>query len=160
LIGDLIRRGGKQAEVYPLVLMPSAFDDGQGGGRPADLNAGSALVDLFRLIDDQNAQGSPDELDARGTHGAISVRYPRVEQVQLLPNTVQTAFLFGRPVGGVRRDDLNRSMVSLMMSLIGAGPTDQDDDESGGSRPYQSFADGFINSKVDRHAAAETGVGR
>lgn len=160
LIGDLMQRGGKQAEIYPLVLMPSAFDDGQGGGRPADLNAGSALVDLFRLIDDQNAQGSPDELDAVGTHGAISVRYPGLEQVQLLPNTVQTAFLFGRPVGGVRRDDLNRSMVSLMISLIGAGPTDQDDDEDGANRAYQSFADGFINSKVDRHATAETGVGR
>ncbi|WP_053732593.1 tubulin-like doman-containing protein [Nocardia sp. NRRL S-836] len=160
LIGDLMRRGGKTAEIYPLVLMPSAFDDGQGGGRPADLNAGSALVDLFRLIDDQNAQGSPDELDDKGTHGAVSVRYPRLEQVQLLPNTVQTAFLFGRPVGGVRRDDLNRSMVSLMTSLIGAGPTDQDDEEGGANRPYQSFADGFINSKVDRHAIADTGVGR
>ncbi|WP_439656029.1 tubulin-like doman-containing protein [Lentzea sp. HUAS TT2] len=160
LIGEMMRRGGKVAEIYPLVLMPSAFDDGQGGGRPADLNAGSALVDLFRLIDDQNAQGSPDELDAKGTHGAVSVRYPQLEQVQLLPNTVQTAFLFGRPVGGVRRDDLNRSMVSLMTSLIGAGPSDQDEDEEGANRPYQSFADGFINSKVERHATADTGVGR
>jgi hypothetical protein len=160
LIGDLMQRGGKEAEIYPLVLMPSAFDDGQGGGRPADLNAGSALVDLFRLIDDQNAQGSPDELDAKGTHGAVSVRYPRLDQVQLLPNTVQTAFLFGRPVGGVRRDDLNRSMVSLMTSLIGAGPTDEDNEEDSANRPYQSFADGFINSKVDRHATADTGVGR
>jgi hypothetical protein len=160
LIGDLMHKGGKEAEIYPLVLMPSAFDDGQGGGRPADLNAGSALVDLFRLIDDQNAQGSPDELDAAGTHGAVSVRYPMLEQVQLIPNTVQTAFLFGRPVGGVRRDDLNRSMVSLMVSLIGAGPTDQGDDDEGANRPYQSFADGFINSKVDRHTSAQTGVGR
>ncbi|GLY44408.1 hypothetical protein Amsp01_104310 [Amycolatopsis sp. NBRC 101858] len=160
LIGDLMQRGGKQAEIYPLVLMPSAFDDGQGGGRPAELNAGSALVDLFRLIDDQNAQGSPDELDAHGTHGAVAVRYPQLEQVQLLPNTIQTAFLFGRPVGGVRRDDLNRSMVSLMTSLVGAGPTEQGDEDEGANRPYQSFADGFINSKVDRHATAETGVGR
>jgi phage terminase large subunit-like protein len=161
LIGNLMKLGGKQAEIYPLVLMPSAFDDGQGGGRPADLNAGAALVDLFRLIDDQNAQGSPEELDARGTHGAVSIHYPRLDQVQLVPNTVQTAFLFGRPVGGVRRDDLNRSMVSLMVSLVGAGPTDDGSDgEEGASRPYQSFADGFINSKVDRHAIAETGVGR
>jgi phage terminase large subunit-like protein len=160
LIGEMMRRGGKQAEIYPMVLMPSAFDDAQGGGRPADLNAGAALVDLFRLVDDQNAQGSPDELDANGSHGTVSVRYPRLDQVQLPPNTVQTAFLFGRPVGGVRRDDLHRSMVSLMTSLIGAGPTDEHDDEDGANRPYQSFADGFINSKVDRHAVAETGVGR
>ncbi|MEU4245879.1 tubulin-like doman-containing protein [Amycolatopsis sp. NPDC026612] len=163
LIGDLMQRGGKQAEIYPLVLMPSAFDDGQGGGRPADLNAGSALVDLFRLIDDQNAHGSDDELDASGTRGSVSVRYPLLEVVQLEANTVQTAFLFGRPVGGVRRDDLNRSMVSLMTSLIGAGPSDQaadDDDEGSASQAHPSFADGFINSKVDRHATAETGVGR
>ncbi|WP_051385863.1 tubulin-like doman-containing protein [Actinokineospora inagensis] len=160
LIGNLMHDGGKRAEIYPLVLMPSAFDDGQGGGRPAELNAGSALVDLFRLIDDQNAQGSPDALDARGTHGAVSVRYPGMGQVQLQPNVVQTAFLFGRPVGGVRRDDLNRSMVSLMVSLIGAGPTEPDDDDGAATRSYQSFADGFINSKVDRHATADTGVGR
>ncbi|MBE8516434.1 hypothetical protein ILP97_02705 [Amycolatopsis sp. H6(2020)] len=163
LIGDLMQRGNKQAEIYPLVLMPSAFDDGQGGGRPADLNAGSSLVDLFRLIDDQNAHGSADQLDASGSQGVVSVRYPRLEQVQLKPNTVQTAFLFGRPVGGVRRDDLNRSMVSLMTSLIGAGPADQgddDDDNGNGSQAHPSFADGFINSKVDRHATAETGVGR
>ncbi|MET9225521.1 tubulin-like doman-containing protein [Lentzea sp. NPDC003310] len=160
LIGETLRRGGKVAEIYPLVLMPSAFDDGQGGGRPAELNAGSSLVDLFRLIDDQNAQGSPDELDDKGTHGAVSVRYPQLDQVQLLPNTVQTAFLFGRPVGGVRRDDLNRSMVSLMTSLIGAGPSDAEDDEDGANRQHQSFADDFINSKVDRHATADTGVGR
>lgn len=160
LIGDLMAKGGKEAEIYPLVLMPSAFDDGQGGGRAAQLNAGSALVDLFRLVDDQNAQGSPDELDARGMHGAVATRYPGLETVQLRPNTVQTAFLFGRPVGGVRRDDLNRSMVSLMVSLIGAGPTNQDDSDDGANRPYQSFADGFINSAVERYAPADTGVGR
>ncbi|WP_447008689.1 tubulin-like doman-containing protein [Saccharothrix sp. DSM 118769] len=162
LIGDMIAKGQKQAEIYPLVLMPSAFDDGQGGGRPADLNAGSALVDLFRLVDDQNAQAAVTEFDSVGAYGAVSVRYPhhKLDQVQLAANTVQTAFLFGRPVGGVRRDDLHRSMVSLMTSLIGAGPTDQDDDEEGANRPYMSFADGFINSKVDRNAIAETGVGR
>ncbi|HEX6351856.1 tubulin-like doman-containing protein [Actinophytocola sp.] len=159
LVGDLMQRGGKQAEIYPMVLMPSAFDDGQGGGRPANLNAGSALVDLFRLIDDQNAQGTPDALDATGAHGAVSVRYPQLEQVRLSPNTVQTAFLFGRPVGGVRRDDLGRSMVSLMTSLIGAGPA-QMDSEDARQQPYQTFADGFINGAVERHAVADTGVGR
>ncbi|MEU5693225.1 tubulin-like doman-containing protein [Actinosynnema sp. NPDC020468] len=160
LVGDLMQRGGKRAEIYPLVMMPSAFDDGQGGGRPADLNAGSALVDLFRLVDDQNAQGAAERLDSHGARGALSVRYPKLDVVHLRPNTVQTAFLFGRPVGGVRRDDLNRSMVSLMTSLIGAGPSDQDEDEDGANRPYQSFADGFINNQVDRHATADTGVGR
>src|SRR4051812_13856515 len=40
LIGNLMQDGKKQAEIYPLVLMPSAFDEAQGGGRPAELNAG------------------------------------------------------------------------------------------------------------------------
>ncbi|WP_143202558.1 tubulin-like doman-containing protein [Amycolatopsis sp. CB00013] len=160
LIGELMQRGGKNAEIYPLVLMPSAFDGGQGGGRAADLNAGSALVDLFRLVDDQNAHGSPEVLDSHGTRGAVSVHYPQLEQVQLAANTVQTAFLFGRPVGGVGRDDLHRSMVSLVTSLIGAGPSGPDEEDDGSNRLYQSFADGFINSQVDRHATADTGIGR
>jgi hypothetical protein len=161
LIGDVMQRGNKQAEIYPLVLMPSAFDEAQGGGRAAELNAGSALIELFRLIDDQNAQGSPDELDAAGTRNAVSVNYPRLETVQLPANLIQTAFLFGRPVGGVRRDDLHRSMVSLMVSLVSAGASGPDDDDENG-RPdrYQSFADGFINSAVERYSQAETGVGR
>ncbi|MEU5261138.1 tubulin-like doman-containing protein [Amycolatopsis sp. NPDC021455] len=161
LIGNLMQKGTKKAEIYPLALMPSAFDDVHGGGRPAQLNGGAALIDLFRLVDDQNAQGSPEELDSRGARGALSVRYPGLEPVQLEPSTIQTAFLFGRPIGGVRRDDLSRSMVSLMTSLISAGPTDIDEaDEDTGNRPHQSFADSFINSQVDRHATAATGIGR
>lgn len=161
LIGNVMQQGGRQAEIYPLVLMPSAFDEAQGGGRPAELNAGSSLIELFRLIDDQNAHGSPDELDAVGTRNAVSVTYPRLETVQLEANLIQTAFLFGRPVGGVRRDDLHRSMVSLMTSLISAGPSGlEDDDDSARPARYQSFADGFINSAVQRYSQAETGVGR
>ncbi|MGH3936035.1 MAG: tubulin-like doman-containing protein, partial [Pseudonocardiaceae bacterium] len=108
LIGAVLQDGHKQFQIYPLVLMPSAFDDGKGGGRPAELNAGSALIDLFRLIDDQNAQGSPDRVSTSSGHdNAVAVRYPPPrESVKLNPNTVQTAFLFGRPVGGVKRDDL------------------------------------------------------
>ncbi|MGH3899822.1 MAG: tubulin-like doman-containing protein [Pseudonocardiaceae bacterium] len=162
LIGAVLQDGHKQFQIYPLVLMPSAFDDGKGGGRPAELNAGSALVDLFRLIDDQNAQGSPERVStSSGYDNAVAVRYPPPrESVKLNPNTVQTAFLFGRPVGGVKRDDLTRSMVSLMLSLVGAGVTDEDQDEVSSSNTYQSFADGFINKSVERYQTAETGVGR
>jgi hypothetical protein len=162
LLGAVFQDGHKQFQVYPLVLMPSAFDDGKGGGRPADLNAGSALIDLFRLIDDQNAQGSPDRVNTTSGHdNAVAVRYPPPrESVKLNPNTVQTAFLFGRPVGGVKRDDLARSMVSLMVSLIGAGVIDDDQDEPSIGNTYQSFADDFINKSVERYQTAETGVGR
>lgn len=158
LIGDVL--ADKKIQIYPLVLMPSSFDDGQGGGRPAELNAGSSLIDLFRLVDDQNAQAAPDFFDAGGGHGAMSVYYPPPRgQVTLTASTVRTAFLFGRPVGGVDRESLARSMVALMLSLIGAGPSAQNGGGQQG-RNDQSFADGFINSAVERFAAAETGIGR
>ena len=70
----------------------------------AGLKTGDLIVAIDgQVVDDQNAYGSPEALDARGTRGTVSVRYPQLEQVQLAANTVQTAFLFGRPVGGVRR---------------------------------------------------------
>ena len=160
LLGDVLHKGGKTCQIYPLVLMPSSFDGGRGGGRPAELNAGSSLIDLFRLVDDQNAHGSPDVVGHRGQDGAFGIRYPRpYERIELAGNTVQTAFLFGRPVGGVKRDDLARSMVSLMISLIGAGPTGEHVDDAPGNG-YQAFADDFINKSVERFQTADTGVGR
>ncbi|MCA1675319.1 MAG: hypothetical protein LC799_25075, partial [Actinobacteria bacterium] len=73
---------------------------------------------------------------------------------------MRTAFLFGRPVGGVDRDDLSRSMVSFMLSLIGAGLTDPRDEEDSSESTYQLFADDFINHMITRHAPAKTGVGK
>lgn len=124
MVGEHVRQTGAQARIYPLVLMPSAFEDGMGGGRAAVLNAGSALVDLFRLVDDQNAQGTEDEV-AGGTQakGPLSVCLPgEPHSISLRPATVQTAFLFGRPDDGVSGEDLIRSMVSLIMALVGVGP--------------------------------------
>ncbi|GIE94626.1 tubulin-like doman-containing protein [Paractinoplanes rishiriensis] len=159
LIGDMMVRGGKRAEIYPLVLMPSAFEEVQGGGRPAELNAGSALIELFRLVDDQNAQGSATYYDADSVHHTVAVRYPGSEVVQLPPSMIQTAFLFGRPVGGVRRDDLHRSMVSLMDSLLSAEPPDEQA-KPGTQANYPTFADDFINRQVERNPMSDTGVGR
>ncbi|MGH3932216.1 MAG: tubulin-like doman-containing protein, partial [Pseudonocardiaceae bacterium] len=151
LVGEHVRQTGTEARIYPLVLMPSAFEEGMGGGRAAVLNAGSALVDLFRLIDDQNAQGTEDEgSGTRHDRGPLSVRFPSEPRpVSLRPATVQTAFLFGRPDDGVSGEDLIRSMVSLIMALVGAGP-------EGGV----SFAEHFINTVASRSALAETGIGR
>ncbi|WP_328475430.1 tubulin-like doman-containing protein [Actinoplanes sp. NBC_00393] len=159
LIGEMMVRGGRQAEIYPLVLMPSAFDEVQGGGRPAELNAGSALIELFRLIDDQNAQGSADTFKVGSAHRTVSVRYPGAEDVQLPPGMIQTAFLFGRPVGGVHRDDLHRSMVSLMDSLISAEPPNAQS-TPGMNSSHPTFADVFINSASQRNQMSDTGVGR
>ena len=51
-----------RVKIYPLVLMPSAFTLGLGGGRPAELNAGRALLDLFRLGRPSERRGRRAEL--------------------------------------------------------------------------------------------------
>ncbi|WP_112263169.1 tubulin-like doman-containing protein [Lentzea terrae] len=159
LIGDVFAHQDYRARIFPLVLMPSAFDEGLGGGRAARLNAGRSLLDLFRLVDDQNAQVAGTELDSSGISGSLSVRYPDREEIRLRASTVQTAFLFGKGAG-VQREDLHRSIVSLVLSLIG---TDLGTDGDGGThaiaQTYMSFADSFINSAVEREVPAPTGIG-
>ena len=54
LVADAFQHTGIAIQIYPLVVMPSAFPEGSGGGRNAELNAGRGLLDLSRLIDDQN----------------------------------------------------------------------------------------------------------
>ncbi len=156
LIGEAFHKEKVGARIFPLVLMPSAFDDGLGGGRPAKLNAGRALLDLYRLVDDQNAQVAGTELDREGIGGTLGVSYPDRERIRLRASTVQTAFLFSRGAG-VRRDDLHRSVVSLILTMIGTdlGVSDQ----KVRSISYQSFADSFINSAVERELPAVTGIG-
>ncbi|WP_239404694.1 tubulin-like doman-containing protein [Frankia sp. Cj3] len=158
LIGEAFQRTDYRAQIYPLVLMPSAFEEGMGGGRRARLNAGRALLDLFRLVDDQNGSTAGTELTATGTSGTLGVFYPGQEKATaLLPATIQTAFLFSGSYG-VRRDDLHRSIVSLMLSLVGTGKSDTDG-ATVGDRLYQSFADDFINRGVEREVPAPSGIG-
>ena len=63
LIADTLSQQHQlRVKIYPLVLMPSAFTEGLGGGRAAELNAGRALLDLFRLVDQQNGADAEPEL--------------------------------------------------------------------------------------------------
>ncbi|MEV6599750.1 tubulin-like doman-containing protein [Actinoplanes sp. NPDC051346] len=158
LIGHTLHQSGFRPQIYPLVLMPSAFEEGLGGGRRAMLNSGRALLDLFRLVDDQNGQAAGTQLDDFGTTGSLGVRYPTLGEVRLRPSTVQTAFLFSRPPG-VEPDDLHRSVVSLVLSLIATDSDEADDHVGGAGRLYQSFADEFINKGVEREVIAASGVG-
>jgi hypothetical protein len=156
LVGDAFAREGFTAQIYPLVLMPSAFDEGQGGGRRAALNAGRSLLDLFRLVDDQNARGAATTLVGKPAP-RISVRYPGIGEVTLPPTTVQTAFLFSR-TAAADREDLHRSVVSFILSLIGANlPNEQENAHA--DQLYVSFAEQFINQGVDRQVTAYTGIG-
>ncbi|GLZ39074.1 tubulin-like doman-containing protein [Actinokineospora sp. NBRC 105648] len=159
LIGDALQGQKYKARIFPLVLMPSAFAEGLGGGRPAELNAARSLLDLFTLVDDQNSQVAGTALDRRGINGAMSVRYPGGTEIRLRASTVQTAFLFSL-TAGMHRDDLHRSVVSLLLSLVG---TDMPAEPGPGGyldRNFQSFADSFINSSGERGMPAATGIGK
>ncbi|GAB3713869.1 tubulin-like doman-containing protein [Nocardiopsis nanhaiensis] len=165
LIANTFRRSDLNVKIYPLVLMPSAFDEGLGGGRNAKLNAGRALLDMFRLVDDQNGGDLgpvlPDHSvrPSRARPDEVAVHYPVEGRIRIEPSTVQTAFLFSRPIGA-DREDLHRSVVSLVLSL--AGTDVQQRTEGGdlvGADNFQSFADSFINTQAEREIPAESGIG-
>ncbi len=160
LIGHMFRQSRLRAKIYPLVLMPSAFQPGLGGGRIAELNAGRALLDLFRLVDQQNGGDAERNLRSHHDQGPIdpeeqAVHYPVEGRIVLRPGTVQTGFLFSQPAGA-ERGDLHRSIVSLVASLIGT-ELEQEDDRPG--ETHQSFADSFVNASVHRQVPAENGIG-
>lgn len=159
LIGDLFerKRAGLRPKIFPLVVMPSAFPEGLGGGRPARLNASRALLDLFRLVDQQNGR---DHRRVPGDDGdqhpdEIPVHYPHRGRVTLRPATMQTGFLFSLPAGA-EPDDLRRSIASLVASLVG---TELDGQATPNGITPHSFADSFINGAADRGVPAANGIG-
>jgi hypothetical protein len=158
LVADAFQNTGIAIQIYPLVVMPSAFPEGNGGGRNAELNSGRGLLDLARLIDDQNMR------DAEGTFGSaeaerktgLSVSYrdgKAVKRIQIAASTAQTAFLFAR-TAALTPIELHGSIVSFILSIAGI-------------RSAASAADGhntaaqskFINDGVDRQASAPSGIG-
>ena len=161
LIAHTLRQSSNlRVKIYPLVLMPSAFEEGLGGGRAAELNAGRALLDLFRLVDQQN--GSDAKRELRSTYDEqpvdseeVQVTYPGNQQIIVRPGTLQTGFLFSQPAGATR-EDMHRSIVSLMMSLVG---TEMSDDDNRAGEHHQSFADSFVNEATHRQVTAENGIG-
>jgi hypothetical protein len=161
LIAHVLRQSSSlRVKIYPLVLMPSAFEDGLGGGRAADLNAGRALLDLFRLVDQQNGADAERELHSAHDQGPIDpeevlVYYPGGQRIVMRPGTLQTGFLFSQPAGATRQD-MHRSIVSLVMSLAGT-EISEDDDPS--VEHHQSFADSFVNQATHRQVRAENGIG-
>ena len=161
LIGDMFSQSSLKIKIYPLVIMPSAFDAGLGGGRRAELNAAPALLDLFRLVDQQNGieagRGLSSRHDLPSTDSEeVAVRYPKKGRIALPPGIVQTGILFSRPIGGTR-EDMYRSVVSLVMSMIGTG-TSEEIGQSEGTR--HSFADIFAGATVPRQVRAVNGIGR
>ena len=161
LIAHTLRQSSSlRVKIYPLVLMPSAFEEGLGGGRAAELNAGRALLDLFRLVDQQNGADAQRELrsayDQRPVDPEeVAVSYPGNLRIVMRPGTLQTGFLFSQPAGATR-EDMHRSIVSLVMSLVG---TEMAEADNHSGEQHQSFADSFVNEASQRQVAAENGIG-
>lgn len=153
IVGSAFERAHLRAKIYPLILMPSAFEAGRGGGIPASLNAGRALLDMFRLIDDLNQdQRAHRDLSADRVSRGLHVRYPREGDIKMELGSMQTAFLFSK-AAGIEREDLHRSVVALIMSLVGQ-------ETPAGTDAAMSFADSFINSAIDRQSLSPTRIGR
>jgi hypothetical protein len=162
LISDTIKKAAPslRVQIYPLVLMPSAFTDGIGGGRKAELNAARALLDLFRLVDAQNRANPRSELVSQfdlpdDAEDDVSVTYPGGARIEVPAGQIQTGFLFNRPTGA-KTEDLYASVVSLVMSLIATGMTDQE--RQSADRPM-SFAEAFVNEVANRAELAPNQIG-
>ena len=158
LVADAFQHTGIAIQIYPLVVMPSAFAEGNGGGRNAELNAGRGLLDLSRLIDDQNMRDANVAFrsdDAERDKG-LSVRYRdgrAVKRIQIAPSTAQTAFLFAR-TAALTPAELHGSIVSFILSMAGIRSAASAQD--GHNTAVQSK---FINDGVDRQAPASSGIG-
>ncbi|MFK4226444.1 tubulin-like doman-containing protein [Streptomyces sp. NPDC019890] len=160
LIGQVFREKNMSATIYPLVVMPSAFSPGQGGGREADLNAARAVVDLSRLIDEQNGRNAQSDLGDTERRETLRLSYPQMAPVRLRSGTVPTAFLFS-PTTGIGSDDLHRSIVSLVVSLIGTDPGAAGKPGSGSApEEDQSFASNFVNGGIRRNTKSPIGIGK
>ena len=161
LIADtLTRNTTMRVKIYPLVLMPSAFPLGLGGGRAAQLNAGRALLDLFRLVDYQNGADAERMLRSARDSGTsepedVAVTYPGHQRIVMAPGTLQTGFLFSQPAGATR-EDMHRSIASLVLSLVG---TEMSAEDQMYGEHHQSFADSFVNEQTQRQIAADNGIG-
>lgn len=135
-------------EIYPLVLMPSAFDSAMKPRelRKAKLNSAPALLDLYRFIDYQNGRNPTGDEFVLSYPDAVSERLIKVGH-----SAVQTAVLFSGP-NAMSLQDVRRSMVAFMMSMMSVQGVQQ-------AGQTQSFASTFINGATERQAPSGSGLG-
>ena len=130
--------------IYPLVVMPSAFPT---EGKPKErrlheLNAGLVLRDLFEVVD----------LTHTSPAAIPRIVYPGdIKPVVTAAVPAKTAVLFSRPQT-LEMDDLLRSIVSFMLSIIG---TTVSTDRGGEFTPLSSQ---LINAALQGQPAPD-GIG-
>lgn len=136
-------------QIYPLVVLPSTFDNGEGGGRAAQLNGSRALLDLLQLIDRQNQDIEQTPLLINDGSGP--------KPISIVPDvgTIRTAFLFRRNEV-LSKNDLTRSITTFVESMVGT-ELDKDNQSAQGE---MSFASQFVNKAGDLTKQSKVGVGR
>jgi hypothetical protein len=98
--------------------------------------------------------GSATDLQAAGGDD-VAVTYPDHTRLVMAPGTMQTGFLFSQPAGATR-EDMHRSIASLVLSLVG---TEMSEDDGRHGEHHQSFADSFVNEAAHRQVSADNGIG-
>ena len=156
LIGEMFRQTQLRVKIYPLVLMPSAFEPGLGGGRAAELNAGRALLDLFRLVDQQNGADAQRELDSVHDQGPIdpeevAVYYPQNQRIVMRPGLVQTGVLVLPARGGYPRGHAPLHRL--------AGDVPGGDRDVRGRQPVGAHAP-VVRGQLRQRGGAPAGTGR
>jgi Tubulin like len=158
LVTDAFHNTGIAIQIYPLVVLPSAFREGEGGGRYAMLNAGRGLLDLARLVDDQNMRGAnqayrPAALQRPDEHGVTYREEHGTKFIQMRPSTLQTAYLFSNE-GGLTQPELHGSIASFIMSMAGVRS------ETGARDGHSATAHSTdINQGVNRQVLSLSGIG-
>ena len=155
LIADAFERTDIDIQIHPIVVMPSVIPLEQGGGDMAKLNAGRALLDLSRLVDDQNMRAADVAWRAENSERdkGLSVVYPVSgdRRLRISPAIVQTAYLFSQTTG-LQPADLHRSIVSFILSVA-------DVRSSTNGAEGQGLAQTFLNQGVRRQTLAPSGIG-
>jgi hypothetical protein len=159
LVADAFSRTPTMSiQVYPLVVLPSAFPEGSGGGRNARLNAGRGLLDLARLVDDQNMRGAdhtyrPTVTQRPDEHGVTYREEHGARFIQMVPSTLQTAYLFSND-GGLTEAQLHSSIASFVMSMAGVRT------EAGARDAHTAGLQSTeINQQVNRQVLSLSGIG-
>ena len=140
--------------IFPLVLMPSAFEDSQleNAVRLSKLNGGFALSDLAQLIDQQ---GSPrDEIENNFIQTYPGDLKVRIGGIQDKKRVVSNAFLFSKGPNATL-NDMYKSIAAFCLSNIGG---DLDNDNASTQDPLTFFADLINRTELTKPDSSGPGL--
>jgi len=140
--------------IFPLVLMPKAFEDAQldGAVRLSKLNAGFAISDLSQLIDQQGSPREEVEKNIIQTYpGGLKVR---IGGLQDKKRVVSNAFLFSKGPNSTL-NDMYKSIAAFCLSNIGG---DLDNENASTQDPLTFFSDLINRTELTRPDSSGPGL--